>query len=57
MNKTKEINCKQRISKEKNKQLADEASLNQVLDALRAEASTYKHAGMTHISSLLVEAV
>jgi hypothetical protein len=34
----------------------EELNLSKVLEALGAEASTYKHAGMTHISSLLADA-
>jgi hypothetical protein len=56
MNKNKDLNNKQPLNKEKISKQADEVSLNKVLDALGAEASTYKHAGMTHISSLLAEA-
>lgn len=56
MNKNKELNNKQPIDKTKSNKQADEISLNKALEALGAEAQTYKHAGMTHISSLLAEA-
>ena len=56
MNKNKELNSNQKLEEQKQDKQADEISLNKVLDALGAEASTYKHAGMTHISSLLAEA-
>ena len=56
MNKNQKVSNEEQRAKEYNNKLADEISLNKVLDALGAEASTYKLAGMTHISSLLVEA-
>ena len=56
MNKNRKLNNKQSNRQDKHQKQADEISLNKVLDTLGAEASTYKLAGMTHISSLLADA-
>ncbi len=56
MNKNRKLNNKQSNRQDKHQKQADEISLNKVLDTLGAEATTYKLAGMTHISSLLADA-
>ncbi len=56
MNKKNQLSDnKQNTTTNQNKE-TDEISLEKVLDTLNAQADTYKHAGMTHISSLLAEA-